>query len=402
MNFHKFVDHGCLEGLLMGGVFAFGCVTGQRPRTVSSIRLEHVTVKVVEVLCGGKKELFPSVRIVLVDQKCGDQHGYRSASEWLGDVSVEGRTPSQSFSYWIYKILNMRGAFKGGWDPLNGSKAGDVLQLKGECLDWFLYCDCVGDVHMDTMPVSKEKLGVWTSRVLERMGRLPRPYSAHRRGMVTRALSVNIYKNKGLGISGALENALLRVGGWDATVGGQTLRATYEGKSLEDLLDRQGLSNGSSVGDEVWRDRWKEIKGADIHLPCPVVQKFKRSSGCIGVKAIAMRDELYLLHMSKMNAAGQQVRLLWQGDYEICPIDRYDTERGLFSSVMKKYKLSECCRSVVLLRSQQLSVWKEAMDRARCRVSLLVLKHLQENGCSLDFETMDSVNVMTGSLLKVA
>jgi len=119
----------------------------------------------------------------------------------------------------------MRGAFKGGWDPLNGSKAGDVLQLKGECLDWFLYCDCVGDVHMDTMPVSKEKLGVWTSRVLERMGRLPRPYSAHRRGMVTRALSVNIYKNKGLGISGALENALLRVGGWDATVGGQTLRA---------------------------------------------------------------------------------------------------------------------------------------------------------------------------------
>lgn len=49
-------------------------------------------------------------------------------------------------------------------DPIECAKVGDILELKLNCMQYFLFCDVEPNYWIDTAPISVATLGTWTPK----------------------------------------------------------------------------------------------------------------------------------------------------------------------------------------------------------------------------------------------
>ena len=83
----------------------------------------------------------------------------------------------------MYRLLVIRGVFE-KHDPILTSAVDDVLNVRSECQEYYLFCDMKANYWIDTAPCSVDTLSAWNKTVLKHMGSEPRGYSAHRSGCV--------------------------------------------------------------------------------------------------------------------------------------------------------------------------------------------------------------------------
>lgn len=370
-NFHKFIDPNSCIGLLHGTAFAVGCVTGRRGRTVTAIRLEDVEVFVVACNAKGRDGVVraPCVKLRFVDEKFMDVQGHRKSSELIEDMQEYSAWAKLTYSYWVYRLLAVRGAFKRGWDPLCDPDVplGGVLEVRDGCKDWFLLCDAAGDRVVDTLPITVDTLSNWNRAVLLAMDAKGRGYSAHRRGAVTRALILELLKNKGSMLSPGVENVLLRFGGWDCTRGLDTVRRTYQEKVIDEFLDRLGLAYGREGSDEEWEARKARFMGADL---TPSAQPSTAGCGDPPVlRWMAGQDTVYQLFKEDLCRSVMQVMAVARHDPAIMQNHRYMAERQAFNLARQSHAADVSVQRCERLWREQTKQWREALQR--CRVLLM-------------------------------
>ena len=328
-------------GLMKGGLFAFGGVSGgKRARSVSSIRLEHVIVSTMEVKVDGVVIVVPSISIKLEDEKFMDVQGMRSVTEWLRGCEDYAQWGEFTYSYWVYDMLVVRGAFKDAYDPLLTAKSG--VPLKETTQLWYLFCDVDGDKVVNTMPVSPRRLSAWTESHLRMMGSEGRGFSAHRRGGITRAMIMELI-NKGTGVKNSIESVLLRWGGWDCMNGLGTIRRVYLEKTFDSFMDRMTMAYGRVTSDAEWEEKRKEFMG-EVRKPSGVVVErgvkalanFKEQfAAAWTVKQMAMRDSKYMEFQSTIDLARMLVMAIGRVDiFKKLEGDTYDVAHKDFTATL--------------------------------------------------------------------
>jgi hypothetical protein len=91
-----------------------------------------------------------------------------------------------------------------------------------------------------------------------------RCHRAHRKGVATRALIINLLQEKGLKVDMHLENALVHWGGWSSKGGIQTMKDVYVSTCLDEHLDVFGLAYNMQHGRSMQEARVQEFMGHEL------------------------------------------------------------------------------------------------------------------------------------------
>ena len=124
----------------MCAAFTLGTMMGgQRPRTLTAIRLKDLKLFVGHIMVDGGVDCAPCISIIFREKKYDDIQGAREGTDVL---HFEGYPEKRyrSCASWIYRLLVLRGAFA-TFGPIKHAKVKDVLDVRPECLEHFLFCD---------------------------------------------------------------------------------------------------------------------------------------------------------------------------------------------------------------------------------------------------------------------
>lgn len=221
-NGTHFADHFSVRGVAACAAFAMGCLMGgRRPRTLTGILLEHIELTVGRGLVGGRWVAVPHLKVTFHEEKFPDVQGFRVATD-----RPFGRGYAETFlcspAFWVYRLCVMRGLFA-SHDPIKQVGVGQSLAFKPEALQYYLFCEVHPDYWVDSAPSSVGTLGAWNKQILKRMGHLPRPFSAHRSGFVSRCCILAILQARGKELSTDMIEVMIRWGGWQAVTGARTV-----------------------------------------------------------------------------------------------------------------------------------------------------------------------------------
>ena len=364
-NFHKFVDRECLLGLTSGAAFAFGVTGGgKRPRSVTSILLDHVTVVVEQVVVRGKPMLVPAFSICIVDEKYSDCMGPRAVREWLAGIEGYEDWAELTCSWWLYRCLVVRNAFTVR-DPMaaHGLRVGDHLPFRDDATHWFLFCYVRGDLYENCRPLSTGMLFTMTSKLLERMGSEGRGYSAHRKGCVTRAVERELLLNGGgQRLVDSLTNVLVRWGGWDVMRGQDTLSRRYVQQVVDRLIDTLGLGLGKEMSEAERQVKLLEMEG--VELPWPSrrnIQERSVKDRPLLVRMMAYMDPAFQALQRQVDEAGKSIRAIGFADKNISLLARDQDLSTLFCTVLKSHSTSAAVLHYGALIKVQRTMYKKAL-----------------------------------------
>lgn len=383
-SFHMFVDKFCLQGLQDAGLFAFGCASIRRPRSVTSIKIKDLQVVVEQVkLSDGSTAYVPAFTASIRDEKFMDSfQGVRGVRDMLQHMRNYDEFCYYTFSYWLYTLMVFRGAFQSR-NPLENARLGDKLQFKNEAAEWYLFCQVQGDVFNNAMPLGVQQLGESTKAILKAMNRPLRGYSAHRKGGATRAIITSLLKSHGKSIGGDIELLLLRWGGWDIMRGLETLRRRYEQKIIDECIDRYFFSFGRDSSAVEWEARLKDYMQC---MPPPASPPICRTSTRVPfiLKINAVMDVEYQIFLNKLSHATMIVLNAAKCDYKLNPISRYQSDREAMMEWLGMHPSRPEAVGFKLLRAQQFTEWHNAVNREKQRCALAFVKHCTNLGYSDD------------------
>ena len=234
-NAARFADVESVRGIAAIVAFTLGSLLGgRRARSLTAIRLRHVKLSVVSVFVAGEKVAVPSVHVTFTDEKFADVRGPREGQDVPHEEGYVDKLWSNC-SYWLYRFLVIRGVFE-KFDPILHATSGQLLTIKPECNDYFLFCEASANFWVDAAPVSVGTLSQWNRQLLVRMGSRPRGFSAHRSGFMSRSCILGVLEAQGTKLPEGLINIIARLGGWSTVSGDTTVMSVYARKVIDNHL----------------------------------------------------------------------------------------------------------------------------------------------------------------------
>jgi hypothetical protein len=261
---HKFADMRSLNGLMDAALWNLSSTSGgRRGRSLCSVQLKHVKVTVQAVRVEGMEWLVPSFQFVFVDEKCMDTRGPRGMREnFLGWENYE-KDAFLSASIYCYQLFCARGAFKVEF-PLLSAKHGADMEIREECLEWYLFYEVKGGVCFDSIPWTSEMMSTSTRRICRRMETDERGHRAHRKGVASRAVIFDLIKNGGSKVDSDMLRALVFLGGWSQKEGEQTMMEVYVAGFMNEYLDSFNLVYGMPSTTTMIEQRLAEFVGEEL------------------------------------------------------------------------------------------------------------------------------------------
>lgn len=306
-NGHKFTDHRALPGLQASACWNMENLSGgRRPRSLSALRVRHLSWRVTSVKCGKEEWKVPSLTYEFIDEKFMDKRGPRSVPEDFSHFANFERDGGLSSASYLYALFKARGLFVHA-DPLSTLRSGDAIDTHEWARDYFVYCYMEGDIFYDCIPLSPQAISDMTRTILKKMGRSMRGGRAHRHGAYTRPQMMNLLQNKGVALDPKTEGVVLRAAGWSSVHGPTTTRTTYESILLDRAVNPFGLFYGINLEDEVWHERLEEWMGRDIEPQTVIRHHDCRSMLPFIVRLRALHVEEVATARRTMNAAGLQL-----------------------------------------------------------------------------------------------
>lgn len=383
LSYPRFIDQSSCRGLMDGALFGYGCLSIKRARSLTSLLLKHVTIRAVQVYVTGSSSptMVPEMIFDSHDEKFGDTQGVRQVYDSLSgtrDYDVKGVLGP---AYWLYKLFVMRGVLE-GVDPLLSACHGDVLPFIDSARHQYVFCaiDSVGDVMCGFQPQSVQIFSDSTRRVLHSMGSPERGFSAHRKGGATRAIILALLRSKGKEISSALENVMLRWGGWSQKTGIITLRTIYQQKIMDLFVDRYALSFGIELPDHIWDQRLKDYQST---LVLPEGHDNILSPRCAYPRAMIMHSLSEPVFSAAKLAYDQAMFQLMIKCRAEQPIDRYMEQRKCFAMALKDPRHSELVNHLSFCRGRVQHAWKIALNKSYNHAEGLVFSHAVDQGIPL-------------------
>ena len=215
-NATHFADVDSLRGVAACAAFTLGCLLGgRRPRTLTSIRLTDIVLTANATVIEGKHVLVPHMSVTFTQEKFDDLSPRHCMDEpHQGNYAlIQWWSPA----YWIYRLLVMRGVFH-TFDPIKFASVGEVLHIRDDCLQFYLFCEVRHSFWCDAQPSSVSVISAWNQMMLEQMGCTKRGFSSHRAGFVTRACILAIMEGHGIELStDVLELILQQILSWYCT-----------------------------------------------------------------------------------------------------------------------------------------------------------------------------------------
>lgn len=375
-NMFRFIDPSSIKDVSRMAAFSMGVTLGgRRSRTLTSIRIAHLAFTAEEVSLGDaqKRVLAPCVVITFHDEKVMDEAGPRMSGErcW-GWHEADATWLQRGCSYWLYRLMVLRGMFTKK-DPLLSAKKGDVLQLRPDARDFFVFCGCSDDYWVDAMAVRPGTISNYNRELLRRFGSDPRGFSSHRRGCVTRACTLDVMEHEGKQLSDGTLNAIARWGGWQAFTGVRTLLRVYAQTVLDSFLDGFRLGLGRQPGKEEWAARTKEYIGPDV---------FPEEAFVAPGSLRPLRVRFHVWHNGAVAAWREEMNMVVGGivakavhDQSIWPVRRFVCERDAFVAFCKRYP-----DHALVMRLRTLE-----KDRAKVHADATALAEAQFNAeaCSM-------------------
>ena len=325
--------------IMMGAAWCMGAALGgRRPRTLSSLRLEDVTLRAVLAQRqghGSEEVLVPELEAVLKDEKTQDVKGFRVIKDPQQGREHYDDWYINSAAYWGYRLLCIRGVFLVE-DPLRHAMPGDVLQIRPRAKAFFLFCAsravCTADWWLDCKPVGVDTLGDFTREVLQRMGQKPRGFSAHRSGAVTRACIIAILSARGLGMDQAIVESILRLGGWQAVTGAMTVFRVYARKVIDSFVDPYQLFLGREMSDDFWAAQKHDYLAVRL-LPGNRAYCFRKTIPVQVFMRIA-RGPAWQHVLDAVNDLAQGVLELGMSSARVWPVARYTSLNRCFNMTL--------------------------------------------------------------------
>lgn len=363
-NFGNFVDKDSVRGLSQAASFAIGCLLGaRRPRTITSIRLRDCQMFADEVQVQGRSVLVPGIRIEYQDEKADDIQGARFQIDRHTHKSEYAGWHLRSPAFFLYRLLVLRGAFT-VWDPIQTATAGSCLPFGEHAQDWYLLCHCTAEQWTDMCPISVAILGYWTRAIVRQMGRPERPFSAHRRGGVTRGCVLMLLQSCGKELSESQLQALVRWGGWTGHTGIMTVMRTYAGKVMDAFLDVYGMAYGRKTDAREWEAKLQDYYGCPLYPSAPV-----QDLGCrplhLQVKMAMHSFSKWQEHQRLLNSLVHTILRVAMLDVDLQPIRRYQEDRKLLNAALRKYAGHEHVRALSKARKKSRAVLMACSRAAR-------------------------------------
>lgn len=320
-NACEFADPFSIRGITICAAFTMGCLMGgRRPRTLTSVRLQDVTLRAHSVMLGGESCLVPKLHVIFTDEKFDDIQGPRESVDvpHFDDYETVFKT---SPAFWVYRLLVLRGCFE-EHDPIKSARHGDVLTIKPVCQQYFLFCESLPNYWIDACPVSVAVLGNMNKALLEEMGEEGRTFSAHRSGFVSRTCILSILKNKGLSLSDDTIEGMIRWGGWQAVTGAKTVLRIYARRVVNKFLDGYDLSLGYEQSNEEWLRRQKEYLGKKIKPEKDIIDR-GRNEDHLAIRLLAWNSKKWQAFMKEINEACENIMSHSLSDRTLIPVRRY-------------------------------------------------------------------------------
>ncbi len=369
MSGTNFVDKRTLQGVLAGLAWAMGCCTGRRPRTLAEMRVSDVVLRATALPSG---RVVPSATFRYRDEKFMDQiQGVRTTSEsyeCMSEAEYE-KWMLKGAAFWVYRSFVMRGLFT-HVDPLLTSRDGDVLEVRKECLGWFLFpmfARGSSEVWVDTVPVGPSIISGWNRRILRDMQKPERGFAAHRKGLVTRALVCNLLRNGGRKIDEALELAVVRLGGWDVLKGRDTVRNHYVSKIIDAYVDVFSIAYDREVGQAEMERRLQRFKGRELHPPqgTYVASGNADPSAALLLRVVALSSDEYTVLRRSMNDMCERLLVAACADPSIMPIRRYLPTHDAFLVGVQQGVHAELCARLNSMNGCLHACFKRCLGLAR-------------------------------------
>lgn len=327
-NATHFADAESIRGIAACAAFCMGAVMGgRRPRTLTAIRLSDIKLTAGVANVGQETVLVPNMRITFRQEKFDDLQGPRKgydmphADNYLDEAWL-------SCAFWVHRLLVLRGVFL-EFDPLLSAWKGDILSIKPECADFYLFCDVAPNYWIDTAPTSVGTIGSWNKRLLKAMGCPGGGFSAHRSGFVSRTCILAILNSRGQEIPPGTIEVMVRAGGWQAVTGARTVLRIYARPVIDKFIDHYSLSLGYDVGEKEWAARKAAFFGVPRFPEVPVVDA-GRTQLPLQLRLLALRSATWVNFMVELNAACANIMSAAMKDSVIMPIRRYRQDRRAF------------------------------------------------------------------------
>lgn len=372
----NFVDPNCLPGMLRGLAWTLGCTTGRRPRTLAEIRLRDMKFSAAGVVVAGESVLVPEIVITYADEKFMDTMGKRSTREQYDETEDYDLYAKRGAAFWAYRSLVWRGAFEKG-DPLMHVERGKAMPIKRACMDWVLFPTCLpwGDSWVDTVPIAPSTLSEWNKVMLKAMGSEPRGFSAHRKGLVTRAVVANIIKNKGASIDFGVEEVLVRLGGWDVRKGRDTVRKHYISKIIDQYVNPFALAYNRLGSEKEWAARMRTFMGKERQPDSTLAPSRLCYAGRYGgvpmyVRMMAITKSAHADLRERANAMGREVLLLAHEDPDVCVIKRYMSSKEAVNAIAERQPHAPRVRAYKRMLQMWNSVYTSCLQASKNEVTI--------------------------------
>ncbi|GLC57084.1 hypothetical protein PLESTB_001181300 [Pleodorina starrii] len=364
-NMFRYIDAESIEDVSMIASFNMGVTLGgRRARTVAGIRVCDIKFRVqrmqLKVQACLKDLLVPAVEVTFQDEKFMDEVGPRMASETYSDWQEDDTDfLMRGCSHWLYRLFVMRGLFVDP-DPMQDPvrcklQDGDVLQYRENVGEYFAFCECGHDWWIDALPVDTNILSRYTRTLLSRFGSQPRGYSAHRRGCVTRAATVEILRQQGRGLSETVLTAIARWGGWQAVTGVRTLSRIYIQPVLDTFICGFTLGLGRQPSTKEWEARLQSYLGGDVFPKAAF--RCGASHRPLRLRFVVWHSEMVAGWRGRMNVLVSKMMNAGMADVDSNPVNRFRSPRCILvaacqrngeTSTVRVYKEEGAAREAIL------------------------------------------------------
>lgn len=249
-NGTHFADAESIRGVTACAAFTYGTWLGdRRQRTLTAILLKDIKLYASVVKLQDQEIVVPAICVRFCQEKFDDKQGPREATDEPHDSSDSSSYAEEcwvSAAFWVYRLLVLRDVFT-EFNPMLSAKEGDVLQVRVDCLQYYLVCDAQLNFWIDTAPTSVCTIGCWNKVLLCNLGTKPRGFSSHRSGFVSRSCILAIFAHRGKQRPAGTLEMVTRWGGWQVVTGTKTVMDIYARRISDHFVDPYSMINGLRV-----------------------------------------------------------------------------------------------------------------------------------------------------------
>ncbi len=320
-NATRFADAESVRGLASCSAFTLAALLGgKRARSLTAVKLGDIKLTASTANLDGKAVLVPALGITFTDEKFADPRGHRQATD-MPPREEYANSIWYNNSYWIYRMLVIRGVFV-SHDPILSASNGQELVIKPGFLKFYLFCESNANYWIDAAPVHTNTLGNWNRQMLERMGSAPRGFSAHRSGYVGRACVLALLRGKGVALSSDTVDVIARLGGWSSFGGNQTVMEVYARRDIDIFADPYSLTMGVDVSSAEWEQRRLEYIGQIMQPAVPTVD-VGRTMLPLQWRRLTWRSPIWIAFQSALNDVVACIMTASNHNEGIMPINRF-------------------------------------------------------------------------------